>query len=75
MEHMHADSILIHPNFSSKLIISQFVRKPIFKVSFQRIHGHVIDKLFENGSKVSSSHVISNFEEKFGWIKSDLASY
>ena len=56
VKYMHADSILIHPNFSSKLIITW--RKPTFdpvqtneggsKVSFRTIHDHVIDKLFEN---------------------------
>ena len=42
------------------------------KMSFRTIHGHVIDKLFEN-SLVKLSHVINLSEEKFGWIKSESA--
>ena len=71
VKHMHADSLLIHPNFSSKLMITwlNFFENPLLirfrterkltfdpvrtneggsKMSFRTIHGHVIDKLFEN---------------------------
>ena len=93
LKHMHADSLLIHPNFSSKLMIMwlnlfeypllirfQIDRKLTFdpvrinkggsKVEIPTIHGHVIDKLFENSLLIH----LHKFELDQKWVLDQFES-
>ena len=83
--HMHADSLLIHHNFPSKLMISWLnLFENLYLIRFQTDQKLAFGPVQTNksGSKLSFrtvyhsrdnelSHVIINYEEKFGWIKSE----
>ena len=99
LEHMHADSLLIHLNFFWKLTItwlnffenSLLIRFELMEVDQKWVFDQFINHVIMNCSKthfwstfISSnriksefskklSHVIINFEEKLGWIKSESA--
>ena len=86
---MHADSLLIQPNFSSKLMITWLnLFENRFLIRFQIDRKCMVTRLIncskfhfrstfissnwiKSGFSNKMSHAIINFEDKFGWIKSE----
>ena len=67
--YMHADSLLIHPNFSSKWMVTWLINCSNFHFwsTFISSISLKADQKFPN----KLSHMIIYLEEKFGWINCD----
>ena len=70
VKHMHADSLLIHPNFSSKLMITWLIlfEKPLL-IHFQtdQKFNFVPVRTNEGGSKVKFRTIYDHVIDKYRW--------